>query len=78
MIDKNQVEMIKMMYPHGTNIEIIFMNNNFDRLSGTSGIVDYIDDTGTIYIKRNNGTKVGLIYGVDKFEKRSDLNEETI
>ena len=66
MIDKNQVEMTKIMYPHGTIVKVIMMNEKRHKLSSTEGFVNYIDDDGIIYVKRNNGTKVGMIYSAEK------------
>lgn len=37
--------------------------------SGTLGIVDKVDDSGTIHVIWENGSYLGLIYGVDNFEK---------
>lgn len=37
--------------------------------SGTLGVVDKVDDSGTIHVFWENGSYLGLIYGVDSFEK---------
>lgn len=36
--------------------------------AGTIGIVDHVDDAGTIHMKWENGSSLGLIEGQDKFE----------
>lgn len=36
--------------------------------NGTVGVVDFVDDIGTIHIKWENGSSLGLIKGVDEFE----------
>lgn len=36
--------------------------------SGTKGIVDYVDDAGTIHMKWSNGSKLGLVVGEDDFK----------
>ena len=36
--------------------------------AGTIGIVDHVDDAGTIHMIWENGSSLGLIEGEDKFE----------
>ena len=84
MTDKKQVEVIKKMYPIGTKIRLIYMNDKCAVPSGTKGTVSFVDDIGTIHINWENGSSLGLVYGEDKFEiikekeKRRDENEKTI
>jgi len=33
--------------------------------SGDEGVVDYIDDMGTVHVKWDNGSSLGLIQGED-------------
>lgn len=48
MFNEKQIERIKEMYPKGTEIELISMNDSQAVPSGTKGIVDFVDDAGTI------------------------------
>ncbi len=68
MIDENKVTNIKKQYPKGTEIELINMVDPQPVPSGTHGIVEYIDDIGTIFIKWDNGSSLGLIADADKFK----------
>ena len=68
-MNDEQVRGIKKMYPSGTKIKLVYMNDKQAVPSGTIGTVDYVDDIGTIFMKWDNGSTLGLIYGVDKFEK---------
>lgn len=63
-----QIEKIKKMYPKGTKIELISMNDSQAVPSGTHGTVNYVDDTGTIQMTWENGSALGLIVGVDSFK----------
>ena len=36
--------------------------------SGTKGIVDHVDDIGTIHVNWENGSSLGLIVGEDQFK----------
>lgn len=65
MID---VKKLRELYPVGTKIKLIEMNDSQAPPNGTIGIVDYIDDVGTIHMKWGNGSSLGLIVGEDKFE----------
>lgn len=85
MIDNKQVKIIKQQFPHGTKIRLIFMNDFQAVPSGSIGTVDFVDDIGTIHMIWDNGSTLGLVYGIDKFEiikernkKRSDFNEKEI
>lgn len=66
---KKQVEKIKRQYPIGTKLRLISMADEQAPPKGTIGEVSHIDDIGTIHMKWNNGSSLGLIVGKDKFEK---------
>lgn len=36
--------------------------------TGTKGIIRYIDDIGTIHVDWDNGSSLGIIYGIDSFK----------
>lgn len=68
MLKDYQIQRIKEMYPKGTEIELISMEDSQTVPSGTHGIVDFVDDVGTIQMTWDNGSSLGLIVGVDKFK----------
>ena len=68
MLKDYQIQRIKEMYPKGTEIELISMEDSQTVPSGTHGIVDFVDDIGTIQMTWDNGSSLGLIVGVDKFK----------
>jgi len=35
---------------------------------GAEGLVEMVDDAGTLHVKWDNGRGLGLVYGVDLFE----------
>ncbi len=68
-ISNKQVEEIKSKYKKGTKIQLIKMNNDPQPVpDGTIGIVDFVDDIGTVHMIWENGSSLGLIIGEDKFE----------
>lgn len=76
MLDKKQVETIKKLYPKGTKIHLYYMNDTNAVPSGTNGVVDCVDDIGTIHVIWENGSTLGLVYGEDKFEIIKDKKIE--
>lgn len=63
-------ESIKHMYPPGTRIELICMNDPFAPVpSGTRGTVRAVDDMGTIFPDWDNGRSLGVVPGEDIFRK---------
>lgn len=39
-----------------------------DLKAGDEGVVDYIDDMGTVFVKWDNGSSLGLIEGEDLWQ----------
>lgn len=82
MIEDNKIKRIKECYPKGTEIELISMNDFQAIPSGTHGIVDFVDDIGTIFVNWDNGSTLGLVIGEDRFkviEKESpDMDSKDI
>ena len=65
---KPSVEDLRAKYPEGTLIELISMDDIQAPPSGTLGTVDSVDDAGTIHMKWDNGSSLGLCPEVDKFK----------
>ena len=68
MLKDYQIKRIKEQYPNGTEIELISMEDSYAIPSGTRGIVDFVDDIGTIQVTWDNGSTLGLIVGEDQFK----------
>ncbi len=64
-----EIQQIKKRYTEGTKIELIKMYDYINPVpSGTKGIIERVDDIGTIHVIWENNSKMGLIADVDKFE----------
>lgn len=65
-------ESVKDMYPPGTRIALICMNDPYSPVSsGTRGTVQAVDDMGTIFPDWDNGRFLGVVPGEDVFRKLS-------
>ena len=68
MRPSEEVEKIKKLFPVGTRVRLIHMDDSQAVPSGILGTVDHIDDDGQLHMKWDNGRTLALIYGVDQFE----------
>lgn len=60
----------KKLYPPGTRIELISMNDPYSPVStGTRGTVKFVDSMGTIFPEWDNGRTLGVVPGEDSFRK---------
>ena len=66
---KGFVDEYKMLYPKGTRVELIHMDDEQAVPSGTRGTVEFVDDMGTIHMRWDNGRTLGLVPSVDTFKK---------
>lgn len=69
-------ESTKKLYPPGTRIELINMNDPYAPVpSGTRGTVKFVDSMGTVFPEWDNGRTLGVVPGEDSFRK---LTQEEI
>lgn len=60
---------LRMQYPEGTRLELLYMEDLYAIPVGAVGAVNIVDDIGSIHMKWENGRELALIPGVDKFRK---------
>lgn len=69
-------ESTKKLYPPGTRIELISMNDPYAPVTlGTRGTVKFVDSLGTIFPEWDNGRTLGVVPGEDSLRK---LTQEEI
>lgn len=69
-ISKSQLERLKKEYPTGTRVELVNMNDAYTKLvPGDKGTVEFIDDMGTIFVRWDNGSSLGVVWGEDEIKK---------
>lgn len=69
-ITQQTVEYLRTMYPKGTRVELISMDDPYRHMEpGLKGTVKAVDDMATIHIAWDNGSRLGAVYGVDIIRK---------
>jgi len=68
MIDRQRIQELRALYTPGTWIRLIHMDDMQAPPDGTLGTVKWVDDAGTIHMRWNNGSSLGLIVEKDEFE----------
>lgn len=52
----------------GDRVRLIYTNDPYTELrSGAMGTVDFIDDMGTVFVKWDDGSALGLLAGFDRW-----------
>ena len=62
------VEELRKLYPPYTTIRLIKMFDEYAPSAGTIGTITSVDDAGTIHVKWETGSSLGLIHSIDVFE----------
>lgn len=69
MITNSELSVLRKQFPTGCKVKLIEMDDPFAPPSGTTGVIRYVDDIGTIHAKWENGSGLGVIYGKDIIER---------
>lgn len=65
------VEKVKERYQPGVKITVLEMEDPLPVESGSIGVVDFVDDIGNVHCVFENGRKIAVIPGVDRFVRYS-------
>lgn len=61
---------LRSTYPAGTRVELLSMDDPYRSMEpGLKGTVKAVDDIGTIHIAWDNGSSLGVVYGIDRIRK---------
>ena len=63
--DRHKVEEVRQVYPPGTRIELVQMDDVHAPPVGTIGIVQGVDSTGSLLVAWSNGSSLNVVCGVD-------------
>lgn len=63
---KETVEQVRYSYPIGCRVELVSMNDPYTKLvPGDQGTVSRVDDIGTVFVRWDSGSGLGVAYGED-------------
>ena len=70
-ISKERLQRLRDDYPPGTRIRLLHMEDPYmgHLHPGSTGTVVCVDDIGTIHTAWDEGSSLGIAYGVDQCEK---------
>lgn len=60
------VERIRRQYPTGCRVQLDEMDDVQAPPIGTRGTVTGVDDTGSIMVRWDNGSRLNVVYGADR------------
>ena len=67
-MNRDKVKQLRARYPKGTRIQLISIEDPYTSIApGTEGEIAFIDDTGSVHEKWDNGSMLALIPGEDSF-----------
>lgn len=76
IMSRREVEALRKRYPKGTRVKLISLEDPYSRLpEGTKGTVDAVDDIGTIHVRWDNGSGLGIVPGVDEIKVIQEISE---
>ncbi len=66
-ISKEALNRIRQQYTRGVRVELTKMNDPYrtDLVPGCRGTVRFVDDMGTIHVRWDVGSSLGVVYGED-------------
>ncbi len=62
---KETVERVRLRYPAGCRVELVWMDDPQAPPAGTFGTVLGVDDTGSVMVHWDNGSGLNVVYGKD-------------
>ena len=72
---RETVEMIRRMYPKGTRVELVAMDDLQAPPIGTRGTVLGVDDTGSLLMRWDNGSGLNVVWQQDVVRKVGDPDD---
>lgn len=61
--------MQQSFYLLGKRVQLIHTDDRYTTLKyGDLGTINYIDDAGTVFVSWDNGSRLGMIPGVDRWK----------
>jgi hypothetical protein len=68
-VERNRVIALRKVYPAGTRVELLEMDDEQAPPLGIEGTVVWVDDTGSLLVDWDNGSHLAVLYGVDRVRR---------
>jgi hypothetical protein len=69
-IHPEMLRSLRAYYTPGKRVELVSMEDPYTRLKpGDRGTVSFIDDTGTVFVDWDSGSRLGVVFSEDKIRK---------
>lgn len=68
-VSKGIIEYLRENFPSGCRVMLDQMEDRQAPPAGTLGTVVHVDDIGTIHVKWDTGSSLGVVYGEDQCHK---------
>ncbi|MCC9712987.1 DUF4314 domain-containing protein, partial [Streptococcus agalactiae] len=65
MNDKT-LERLRKIYPTGTRVRLVHMDDPYSVPIGTLGTVEDVDDIGSLIVSWDNGQGLNVLHGIDR------------
>ena len=75
VISREALQALRERFPKGTRVELVQMDDPQAPPIGTNGTVIGVDDIGTIHVRWDCGSSLGVAYGEDVCRKVADSND---
>ena len=73
---REAVKQIRNVFPKGTRVELVSMDDRQAPPPGTKGTVIGVDDTGNLLMRWDNGSGLNVVYGEDVVRKISEVQND--
>ena len=74
VISREALQALRELYPRGTRVELVQMDDPQAPPIGTKGTVKGVDDIGSIMVAWDNGCGLSVAYGADICRKVGDAD----
>ena len=64
-MNRKIIEILRASFPRGCRVELLRMEDQQAPPIGTTGTVIGVDDIGTVHVKWDNGSGLGVAFGED-------------
>lgn len=71
---RDEIEVIKAAFPAGTAVELLALHDPYRTLTpGLRGVVDAVDDIGTLHVEWKDAGTFGVVPGVDDVRREDGV-----